>query len=84
MFKYTPLPHILHGWRSARKPYVIDKEYKFVTATLREHGLTEFKHWTAFMRQYETVQYYSLRRATAGVPLDGYLFPIEMFLEEEV
>jgi len=85
MYKYTPRADIMHGWKSARaKPFVVDREYKFIRATLAAYDMTEYRHYTAFWRQYETVQYYSPRRATAGVPLDGYLFPIEMFTEEQV
>lgn len=74
MFKYTPEPTFLETFRRAEKRY---KTYEL----LKEH-FHQYSIICVFWRGYEGTCYFS-KEKLREVPVNGIMFPVKYFKEEE-
>jgi hypothetical protein len=81
MFVYTPKAHILRRLAIARaKPRGWDNEWFVLDDIL---GTTDYTLKTMFKVHYEKCNFSSPTKRNE-VPLNGYLYPVELFDEKEI
>lgn len=82
MFKYTIKPHIRHTLIKYRKGYHGDKPWQFIISILATVDITDYMQRSVFYEAPE-VEFYSVK-PVQHVPIRGYLYPVSLFIEENI
>jgi len=83
MYHYTPNKHILRGLQSSRgappwQAFDPNKQWNFV-----KQYTSDYAEYVAFANHYEHVNFFSPTRV-AQVPVNGVLFDVSLFEEEQI
>ena len=80
MYRYTPNPGLLRGLKNARaNPYTPNGgQWGFASCLCIDYSMT-----IAFLQYWEHVVYWSPKKLQK-VPVNGLLFPVSFFKEEQV
>ncbi len=83
MFKYTPAKKLLHWYRKNHRRYESTEKSNRIFAQEMAMCGNDFLAWCEFRRCWEHTCFYSPVRIQK-VPVNGWLFPVEIFDEMEI
>lgn len=81
MYKYTPRKYILHEMQVKRTGRWWDTEFSKRKEILKRFHIDDYAYYNALSRYYPKIKFFS-KVKVKHVPVNGYLFPVEMFNEE--
>lgn len=80
MFHYTPKKSIKKDLLRIRKTYAPNKEWSFIHGVIKNGP---YEMYIAFANHWLETSFYSKTKLT-GVPVNGVLFPVELFEVNEL